>query len=167
MDVVVVRKGWWWEIRHTTVSGGLSVSRSNPDDIMDAAYVAVSMCSLSAPSKRWFSTTTKRCIPVFPTTSNTQLVKHRVCLRDSETAAQVAESFVPAGTKDKVIIEAFPGMYSAPSNISWTDNLVGPGILTRALLQLPRERIRKIIVLENAECFLDNLRVCIGFTMFS
>lgn len=87
----------------------------------------------------------KRCsVPAFPTATNAQHVKHHVCLRNSETAAKIAEAFVPAGTKDKVIIEAFPG----------------PGILTRALLQLPRERIRKIIVLENAECFLDSLRVC-------
>lgn len=41
-----------------------------------------------------------------------------------------------------------------------TITLVGPGTLTRALLQLPKERIRKIIVLENTECFLDSLRVC-------
>ncbi|KAH0827612.1 S-adenosyl-L-methionine-dependent methyltransferase [Lanmaoa asiatica] len=101
----------------------------------------------SIPSRRWFSAATKRRCnapgPVFPTTS-AQLVKHNVCLRNSETAAKVAEAFVPAGTRDKVVIEAFPGS----------------GILTRALLQLPRERIRKIIVLENAECFLDSLRVC-------
>lgn len=49
---------------------------------------------LSFPSKRWFSTATK----------------HHVCLHNSNTAAQVAEAFVPAGTKDKVIIEAFPGV---------------------------------------------------------
>ncbi|KAF8552511.1 S-adenosyl-L-methionine-dependent methyltransferase [Imleria badia] len=88
----------------------------------------------SIPSKRLFSTAAKNY--------GSQGVKHHVYIRNPETAAKVAEAFVPAGTKDKVIIEAFPG----------------PGILTRALLQLPRERIRKIIVLENAECFLDNLR---------
>ncbi|KAG8213823.1 hypothetical protein J3R82DRAFT_10538 [Butyriboletus roseoflavus] len=104
------------------------------------------MYSLSVPPKRWFSAAAaKRCsapgVPAFPTATSAQLVKHRVCLRNSETAAKVAEAFVPAGAKDKVVIEAFPG----------------PGILTRALLQLPRERIRKIIVLENAECFLDSL----------
>ncbi|KAG9312882.1 S-adenosyl-L-methionine-dependent methyltransferase [Chiua virens] len=94
--------------------------------------------------KRWFSTSAKRCTvpPVFPTSASAQLVKHHVSLRNPETAAQVADAFVPPGTKDKVIIEAFPG----------------PGLLTRALLQLPKERIRKIIVLENAECFLQSLR---------
>lgn len=56
---------------------------------------------LSIPSKRWLSTATKQ--------SSSQLVKHHVCLRNSETAAKVAEAFVPAGTRDKVVIEAFPG----------------------------------------------------------
>lgn len=37
----------------------------------------------------------------------------RVSLSNAETAAKVAESFVPAGSKDKVIIEAFPGMSSS------------------------------------------------------
>lgn len=100
---------------------------------------------------------------MFPTATSAQPVKHHVCLRNSETAAKVAEAFVPAGTKDKVIIEAFPGTTNFLGTAArWTDNiiLVGPGILTRALLQLPRERIRKIIVLENAECFLDSLLVC-------
>ncbi|KAF9227446.1 S-adenosyl-L-methionine-dependent methyltransferase [Gyrodon lividus] len=76
----------------------------------------------------------------FPTAGH--VVKHHACLRNAETAAQVAEAFVPAGTKNKVIVEAFPG----------------PGVLTRALMQLPKERIDKIIVLENSECFLDFLR---------
>lgn len=119
-------------------------------------------------SRRWFSTATKRfrspgLLPSFPTAANGQVVKHHVCLHNPETAAKVAEAFVPAGTKDKVIIEAFPGTI-----IFWTNRcvrltiiIVGPGILTRALLELPRERIRKIIVLENAECFLDSLRVCL------
>lgn len=103
---------------------------------------------LPTPSKRWFSTATSA-------------VKHNVFIRNSETAAKVAEAFVPAGTKDKVVIEAFPGTmdFPDPPSVGLTIILVGPGILTRALLQLPRERIRKIIVLENAECFLDSLRV--------
>ncbi|KIJ18865.1 hypothetical protein PAXINDRAFT_109253 [Paxillus involutus ATCC 200175] len=76
----------------------------------------------------------------FPTAGH--VVKQHACLRNAEIAAQVAEAFVPAGSKDKVIVEAFPG----------------PGVLTRALMQLPKERIRKIIVLESSECFLDFLR---------
>lgn len=69
---------------------------------------------LSIPPKRWFSAATSSRsaigVPVFPTAASAQLVKHHVCLRNSETAAKVAEAFVPAGTKDKVVIEAFPGM---------------------------------------------------------
>lgn len=52
------------------------------------------------------------------------------------------------------------GKFRSCRPVGLTIPLVGPGVLTRALLQLPRERIRKIIVLENAECFLDSLRVC-------
>ena len=59
-------------------------------------------CNLGEPMSRWFSIAPKRLYSV--------TTKHRVCLRDSKTAAQVAEAFVPAGTKDKVVIEAFPGM---------------------------------------------------------
>lgn len=72
------------------------------------------MSFLSIPPKRWFSAaTTHRSatgVPAFPTATSAQLVKHHVCLRNSETAAKVAEAFVPAGTKDKVVIEAFPGI---------------------------------------------------------
>ncbi|KIJ67701.1 hypothetical protein HYDPIDRAFT_126002 [Hydnomerulius pinastri MD-312] len=84
------------------------------------------------PDHEWYG--------AFPTAGH--IVKQHVSLRNNETAAKVAEAFVPAGTKDKVIIEAFPG----------------PGVLTRALMKLPKERIRKIIVLETADCFLDYLR---------
>jgi transcription factor 1 len=43
----------------------------------------------------------------FPTAGH--VVKQHACLRNAEIAAQVAEAFVPAGSKDKVIVEAFPG----------------------------------------------------------
>jgi len=56
-------------------------------------------------------------------------------------AAKAAEQFVPDGSKDKVVIEAFPG----------------PGALTRALLALPKSRIRKLIVVENHKPYLDYL----------
>ena len=36
----------------------------------------------------------------------------------------------------------------------------GPGILTRALLQLPPSRLRKLIVLENNPKFFDRVKVC-------
>ncbi|KAG2132443.1 S-adenosyl-L-methionine-dependent methyltransferase [Suillus bovinus] len=67
--------------------------------------------------------------------------KSRISIANPETAALVADSFVPSGSRDKVIVEAYPG----------------PGVLTRALMQLPKERIRKIIVLEDVEKYLDFL----------
>ncbi|KAF8658323.1 hypothetical protein AX16_002091 [Volvariella volvacea WC 439] len=78
----------------------------------------------------------KKYIPV------THATKFRVSLRKPETADMVAEAFVPNGSRDKVIVEAFPG----------------PGQLTRSLLQLPKERIRKIIVLEDQEIYLNYLQ---------
>ncbi len=41
-----------------------------------------------------------------------------------------------------------------------TDCRVGPGQLTRALLALPKERIKKLIVLETHDDYLQYLRVC-------
>ncbi|KAG1807691.1 S-adenosyl-L-methionine-dependent methyltransferase [Suillus subaureus] len=75
----------------------------------------------------------------FPTSG--MAFKSRISIANPETAALVAESFVPSGSRDKVIIEAYPG----------------PGALTRALMQLPKERIRKIIVLEDVEQYLNFL----------
>ncbi|KAJ3845428.1 S-adenosyl-L-methionine-dependent methyltransferase [Lentinula raphanica] len=69
-------------------------------------------------------------------------VHDRVSLANAQTANKVAECFVPKGDRDKVIIEAFPG----------------PGQLTRSLLALPKERIKKIIVLEQEPKYLDYLR---------
>ncbi|KAJ7262196.1 S-adenosyl-L-methionine-dependent methyltransferase [Mycena haematopus] len=66
----------------------------------------------------------------------------RVTLANPDTAAMVADAFIPAGSVDKVVVEIFPG----------------PGQLTRALLALPRRRIKKIIVLEHADVFLEYLK---------
>jgi len=38
------------------------------------------------------------------------LIHHRVSVRNPEAALAIAEAFVPNGSKDKVIIESFPGM---------------------------------------------------------
>ncbi|CAK5281521.1 unnamed protein product [Mycena citricolor] len=76
----------------------------------------------------------------FPATS--RAFQFRVCLANPKTAAHLAEAFVPAHSRDKIIIEAFPG----------------PGTLTRALLALPRARIKRIIVLENADMYLKYLQ---------
>ncbi|KIY69556.1 S-adenosyl-L-methionine-dependent methyltransferase [Cylindrobasidium torrendii FP15055 ss-10] len=48
-------------------------------------------------------------------------------------AKAIAEAIAPEGTKGLVVIEAFPG----------------PGVLSRALLELPKERISKLVVLED------------------
>ncbi|KAJ6499322.1 S-adenosyl-L-methionine-dependent methyltransferase [Mycena sanguinolenta] len=66
----------------------------------------------------------------------------RIILANPDTTANVADAFIPAGSVDKVVVEIFPG----------------PGQLTRALLALPRERIKKIIVLEHADVFLEYLK---------
>ncbi|KAF9038289.1 S-adenosyl-L-methionine-dependent methyltransferase [Hymenopellis radicata] len=71
----------------------------------------------------------------------TQASSHRVSVSNPQTAAKIAEAFVPAGSKDKIVIEAYPG----------------PGQLTRALLALPRSRIKKLIVLEEVGEYLPSL----------
>ncbi|KAJ7497275.1 S-adenosyl-L-methionine-dependent methyltransferase, partial [Mycena latifolia] len=76
----------------------------------------------------------------FPSAS--RAFQHRVTLANPITAAVVADAFIPAGSKDKLVLEIFPG----------------PGQLTRALLELPRDRINKLIVLENAEMYLKYLK---------
>ncbi|KAF8902941.1 S-adenosyl-L-methionine-dependent methyltransferase [Gymnopilus junonius] len=72
----------------------------------------------------------------------TKDVGKRVSLRNPDTAKMLAESFVPEGSRDKVVIEASPG----------------PGQLTRALLDLPKERIKKLIVLEPVSQYLEYLK---------
>ncbi|KAG6885163.1 hypothetical protein C0993_005403 [Termitomyces sp. T159_Od127] len=70
------------------------------------------------------------------------LINHRISVRNPATAATIADAFVPEGSQDKIIVEAYPG----------------PGQLTRALLALPKERIKKLIVIENWEPYLEWLR---------
>ncbi|KAH7914119.1 S-adenosyl-L-methionine-dependent methyltransferase [Hygrophoropsis aurantiaca] len=103
--------------------------------------------SASSPSTPVYNPGNKLELPpasewrrIFP--SSPAAVKDRISIRNPETAALIADSFVPAGSEGKVIIEAYPG----------------PGALTRALMQLPKERIRKIIVLEANEMYLDYLK---------
>ncbi|KAJ7462266.1 S-adenosyl-L-methionine-dependent methyltransferase [Mycena galericulata] len=74
--------------------------------------------------------------------SSSKAFQHRISLANPITAAVVANAFVPSGSQGKTIIEIFPG----------------PGQLTRALLALPRKRIDKIIVLENADMYLKYLK---------
>ncbi|KAF8210211.1 S-adenosyl-L-methionine-dependent methyltransferase [Mycena galopus ATCC 62051] len=67
---------------------------------------------------------------------------YRVFLANPTTAATVADAFIPQDSVDKVVVEIFPG----------------PGQLTRALLALPRSRIKKLIVLEHADMYLKYLK---------
>ncbi|PCH43743.1 S-adenosyl-L-methionine-dependent methyltransferase [Wolfiporia cocos MD-104 SS10] len=71
--------------------------------------------------------------------------KDRVQVKSPETARRVVNSFLadslPAG-EGKIIIEAFPG----------------PGALSRALLELPKSQVKKLIILEDNEEFLKWLK---------
>ncbi|KAJ7594591.1 S-adenosyl-L-methionine-dependent methyltransferase [Mycena floridula] len=67
---------------------------------------------------------------------------NRASLSNPKTAAIVADAFVPTGSRNKVIIEAYPG----------------PGCLTRALMKLPEGRIKKIIVMEQHAMYLKYLK---------
>ncbi|KAH9831248.1 S-adenosyl-L-methionine-dependent methyltransferase [Rhodofomes roseus] len=80
---------------------------------------------------------------IFDTANN---IKERACIKRVDTARLVVESFLgdksPAGGEDKVVIEAFPG----------------PGALSRALLELPRSKLRKLIILEDNAEYLPHLK---------
>lgn len=85
---------------------------------------------------------------------------HRISIRNPETAAAMADAFVPEGSHGKVVIEAFPGeLYFCCTFHKQPHRVQGPGQLTRALLALPEERIRKLIVLESNTQYLKYLRV--------
>ncbi|KAH9892893.1 S-adenosyl-L-methionine-dependent methyltransferase [Cubamyces lactineus] len=87
------------------------------------------------PAKQW-----KSKFPV----QNTQR-RERVSLSDPDTARVVASSFLSepsAGDGGKIVIEAFPG----------------PGALSRAMLELPKSKLRKLIILEDEELFLSALK---------
>ncbi|KAJ8596602.1 S-adenosyl-L-methionine-dependent methyltransferase [Rhizopogon salebrosus TDB-379] len=94
---------------------------------------------LSLPADRLELPPLSQWLDYFPTGG--MALKGRISIANPDTAALVADSFVPHGSRDKVIVEAYPG----------------PGALTRALMQLPKERIRKIIVLEDTEYYLNFL----------
>lgn len=121
--------------------------KSPPKADVDSIVIRSNMRSPQRRRKATYTSDNKFHLPAqedwvaaFPTAGTT--FSSRVFLRNLQSAALVADAFVPAGSKDKVIIEAFPG----------------PGVLTRALMALPKERIRKIIVLEHLEPYLDFLR---------
>lgn len=88
-------------------------------------------------------------------------VKARASIMNPESAAKVAEAFVPKGSRDKIVVEAFPGAFLVLQidRVEQT-NALGPGVLTRALLNLPKRRIKKLIVLEEHNRFYNFLKVC-------
>jgi len=74
------------------------------------------------------------------------IVRDRISIRDPLSAIRVAHSFVDGKTTStgnpKVIIEAFPG----------------PGALSRAFMTLPPSKLKKLIILEDYEPYLEYLR---------
>ncbi|KAL6310467.1 S-adenosyl-L-methionine-dependent methyltransferase, partial [Sparassis latifolia] len=79
-------------------------------------------------------------------TVGTNYSRENVSLWNPHTAARIAHSFLsnpsPASGNGKIIIEAYPG----------------PGALSRALLTLPKSKVRKLIILEDHEQYLKFLR---------
>ncbi|KZT71045.1 S-adenosyl-L-methionine-dependent methyltransferase [Daedalea quercina L-15889] len=73
--------------------------------------------------------------------------RDRACVKNPETARLLANSFLgdtsSVGGEGKIVIETFPG----------------PGALSRALLELPRSKIRKLIILEDHPEYLQHLKV--------
>jgi hypothetical protein len=93
----------------------------------------------------------------------------RVCLSNPQTATRVANSLFPpkesVNAKGKVVIEAFPGEAGASfSLLTCQQHAAGPGALTRALLELPTNQIRKLIVLEDIPDYFQRVQVCTGNT---
>ncbi|KAJ8076827.1 hypothetical protein PM082_001250 [Marasmius tenuissimus] len=71
-----------------------------------------------------------------------KITRGRVSIANEAAAQQAANAFVPKGSRGKTVIEVFPG----------------PGQLTRALLNLPKKRIERLIVLEDTPEYLEWLR---------
>lgn len=97
-------------------------------------------------------------------------IRERVSIRNPDTAARIANSFLAdksiAAGEGKIIIEAFPGMSSNALLVPQPHSpKTGPGALSRALLELPKNRVQKLIILEDWDKYLDYLKVehfCFG-----
>ncbi|KAI0356139.1 S-adenosyl-L-methionine-dependent methyltransferase [Trametes cingulata] len=73
------------------------------------------------------------------------LRRERALVSNPDTARLVARSFLPESASNdggKIVIEAFPG----------------PGALSRAMLELPSSRLRKLIILEDDQMYLSALQ---------
>ena len=92
--------------------------------------------------------------------------RDRVFLRSPQAARAVAQSLFRSTSsssgKGKVVIEAFPGPFrlfmSDVRHCGLTVH-VGPGALSRALLELPASTMRKLIILEDDPTYLKYLNV--------
>jgi transcription factor 1 len=101
----------------------------------------------------------------FPYTKETQ---HRTTIQNPETARMIAEALIPEGSKDKIIIDAYPGMspaFPALTHLGFHIYCLylGAGQLSRALLALPKDRIKKLIIIEDAVEYLPFLEVHLIF----
>lgn len=91
-------------------------------------------------------------------------LRDRVSLVNHKTSIEVARSFLSgksiAAGKHKVVIEAFPGSCVTIAHIVLnSDYVIGPGALSRALLTLPSDIVKKLIILEDSELYLPYLYV--------
>ena len=97
---------------------------------------------------------------LFPSTVQT---RDRVSFYNPKTAEALVKAFGIGANPDSpphVIIEAYPGIPPKKCLDNKHSNaLQGPGLLTRTMLQLPPERVKKIIVLEDNKYFLPYLLV--------
>ena len=92
-------------------------------------------------------------------------IRERVSLANPRTAQKLAKAFLPesnvAEGQGKVVIEAFPGenhaLRTLPNFVPHPSQ--GPGALSRALIELPPTVMKKLIILENFEPYLEYLRV--------
>ncbi|KAL1942687.1 hypothetical protein VTO73DRAFT_4927 [Trametes versicolor] len=76
---------------------------------------------------------------------NNTLRRERAVIKDPDAARLVARSFLSQAKSNnggKIVIEAFPG----------------PGALSRAMLELPSSELRKLIILEDDEQYLEALK---------
>ena len=93
-------------------------------------------------------------------------VRDRISIRDPVSAIHVARSFVDSKKTStgnpKVVIEAFPGalLLSSRCMFLFLTVILGPGALSRAFLTLPPSKLKKLIILEDHEPYLEYLRVC-------
>jgi hypothetical protein len=101
---------------------------------------------------------------------STVILRDRISLRTPATAISVAQSFINSKKtftgKPKVIVEAFPGVRCLKAVMKlFLIPCLGPGALSRAFLTLPPSQLRRLIILEDHEPYLEYLRVRLCFLL--